>query len=74
MQDITHTPRKGEFLVPAGARSGTCRSCKAPVIWTVTIKGAHMPLSAATVQERDGQQYALAHFADCPHGKGWSKK
>ena len=73
-QEAQPEPRKGEYLIPPGARSGTCRSCKAPVIWTITPKGAHMPLSEATIQERDGQRYALAHFSDCPHGKGWSKK
>lgn len=67
-------PRKGEYLIPAGARAGSCRSCGAPVLWITTAKGSAMPLSVATIEERDGERYALSHFADCPQGKGWSKK
>lgn len=67
-------PRKGEYLIPAGAREGTCRSCGAPVVWITTAKGSAMPLSTATIEERGGERYALSHFSDCPQGKGWSKK
>jgi hypothetical protein len=67
-------PRKGEYLIPAGARDGACRSCGADVLWITTAKGSAMPLSAATIEERDGDRYALSHFADCPQGKGWGKK
>lgn len=72
--DSPPAPRKGEYLIPPGATNGTCRSCNAPVIWMSTANGRPMPLSAATTQEREGQRYALSHFADCPHAKGWSKK
>lgn len=67
-------PRKGEYLIPAGARAGSCRSCGADVLWITTAKGSAMPLSVATIEERDGERYALSHFSDCPQGKGWSKK
>jgi hypothetical protein len=67
-------PRKGEYLVPLGTREGTCRSCGAAVLWITTPKGSAMPLSAATREERSGETYALSHFADCPQGKGWSKR
>lgn len=67
-------PRKGEYLIPAGARAGSCRSCGADVLWITTAKGSAMPLSSATIEERDGEQYALSHFSDCPQAKGWSKK
>jgi hypothetical protein len=67
-------PRKGEQLIPAGARHGQCRSCQADVIWISTANGRPMPLSIATIEERDGQRFALPHFVNCPQGKGWSKR
>jgi len=66
-------PRRGEVEVPAGAPGGTCRSCGADILWITTARGAQMPLSVATLEERDGQRFALSHFADCPQGKGWRK-
>lgn len=67
-------PRKGEYLIPVGARAGSCRSCGADVLWITTTKGSAMPLSSATIEERGVERYALSHFADCPEAKGWSKK
>lgn len=67
-------PRKGEYLIPAGARAASCRSCGADVLWITTAKGSAMPLSVATIEERGGERHALSHFSDCPQGKGWSKK
>jgi hypothetical protein len=66
-------PRKGEQLIPAGARHGQCRSCQADIIWISTANGRPMPLSTATIEERDGQRWALSHFSDCPHSKGWKR-
>lgn len=66
--------RKGEYEIPAGARPGKCRSCNADVLWVTTSNGQSMPLSVATIQERNDTKYALSHFADCPQGKGWSKR
>jgi hypothetical protein len=66
--------RKGEYEVPQHARQGHCRSCDAPVIWTTGARGGHVPLSVASIVERDGKQFALSHFADCKHAKAWSKK
>jgi len=65
--------RKGEYRIPAGAREGTCRSCGAAVVWVATKGGAGMPLSIATIEERDDERYAVTHFADCEQAKGWSK-
>src|SRR6476660_4136667 len=66
------TPRHGEYIVPKGARHGYCRSCGRGIAWTKTPAGRPMPLSRASVIERDGVRYALAHFVDCPHGRSWS--
>lgn len=77
------TARPGEFIVPATSINSTeplllntarCRSCKAAVIWTVTEAGKNMPLSAATVEVRDGTLYALSHFSDCPNAKEHRKR
>lgn len=64
--------RIGEYEVPANGAIATCRSCGAVMVWTKTHKGRAMPLSVATVEERDGTRYALAHFVDCLDAKKWS--
>lgn len=66
--------RRGEYEVPEHATPTTCRSCGAAMVWIKTANGRAMPLSLATVETRDGVRYALAHFADCPEAKEWSKK
>lgn len=66
--------RKGEYAVPQGATPVRCRSCGAGMIWVKTAAGRAMPLSVATIEERDGSRFALAHFSDCPESKVWSGK
>jgi hypothetical protein len=56
------------------ANEGTCRSCGAQIVWTVTENGKRMPLSKATEQRRyliDGDVCRSvlvyqSHWADCP--------
>lgn len=67
-------PRRGEYPLPPGARVESCRSCGARIVWLHTPAGRSLPLSLATVQTRGGVTYALAHFADCPDAKDWSRK
>lgn len=66
--------RKGEYELPAHAQLGTCHSCGAPVAWIQTKKRRFMPLSIATIEERDGVRYALSHFIDCPDATKWSRR
>lgn len=70
----TNEPRKGEYPLPDGADLAECRSCGAAIVWTRTSNGRAMPLSVATVVEREGQKWALSHFADCAHSRDWSRK
>jgi len=72
--DLFTVQRAGEYPIPDGAAVVRCRSCRAQIVWVRTEAGKVMPLSIATVQERDGVRYALTHFADCPHSKEWSRK
>lgn len=58
--------RPGEHVVPPQPGRGTCRSCGAQVLWIKTDNGKNIPLDPTTIQERDGQKYALVHFARCP--------
>ena len=51
-----------------------CRSCGKPMIFIRTDAGKAMPLSAATIEMRDGKRFALPHWADCAQAKEWSKK
>lgn len=46
------------FPVPEGARTTSCRSCGAAVIWIVTEAGKRMPVDASTRE---------SHFATCPN-------
>lgn len=66
--------RRGEYELPEIATPTTCRSCGAAMVFIKTAQGKALPLSLATVEERDGKRYALAHFADCPQSKEWSKR
>lgn len=65
--------RKGEYEV-SGDAIERCRSCGALIIWRRTESGKAIPLSVATIEERDGTRFALSHFADCPHAKDWSRR
>jgi hypothetical protein len=68
-------PRKNEYVVTLGEtrRKSACRSCGADICWKKTISGAQVPLSLATLIDRDGELFALSHFTDCPQGNAWSK-
>lgn len=66
--------RRGEYELPPNATPVKCQSCGAGMVWIKTAAGRAMPLSVATVETRDGIKYALAHFADCPQAKKWSKR
>lgn len=68
------SPRRGEYPLPEGARVEHCRSCGAEIVWAQTAQGKAIPLSLATAQTRNGVQYLLSHFSDCPDGKEWSKR
>jgi hypothetical protein len=67
-------PRRGEYLLPEGAKIEQCRSCGAQIVWATTAADRPIPLSLATVQTCDGQKWLLSHFSDCPDSKGWSNK
>lgn len=64
----------GYFILPAGAQRARCRSCQAEIAYIITARGQRMPLDVAKSEERDGQTWALTHFATCPEGKAWSQK
>jgi hypothetical protein len=64
--------RAHEYELPLDAWTGKCRSCGAAMAFIRTERGKVMPLSLATVEERDGKRYCLSHFADCPDAKEWS--
>jgi len=66
--------RPHEYALPPDLYTSKCRSCGAMMAWTKTPNGKAMPLSLATVEERDGVRFALPHFVDCPQAKEWSKR
>jgi len=72
--DLFTGQRAGEYAIPPDAQVAHCRSCEAEIVWARTEGGRAIPLSLKTVEERGGVRYALTHFADCPHGKEWSKR
>lgn len=71
--DLFTNQRAGEYLVPEQAQPAQCASCGAWMVWTRTTAGKAIPLSLATAEMRDGQRYALTHFADCPESRQWRK-
>ncbi len=73
-QTPASAPRSGEYPLPVESSSEACRSCGAAVVWATTTNGRAIPLSVATIQWRDGQRWALAHFSDCPEGKDWRRR
>lgn len=66
--------RPHEYALPSDCWTGKCRSCGAPMAFVVTPNGKAMPLSLATIEEREGVRYCLPHFVDCPDAKDWSKR
>jgi len=66
--------RPHEYALPFPVRIVDCQSCGAKMTWVTTANGKAMPLSLATVEEREGVRYALPHFIDCPDAKEWSKR
>ena len=66
--------RPGEYELPPNAHPTRCASCGMGMTFVRTKGGKMMPLSLATVEERDGVRYALPHFIDCPQAKEWSTK
>ena len=68
--------RPNEYLVPDKAKTTSCSSCGAGIIWTKTSKnGRAIPLSVATIRTADnGSCVALPHFVDCPHAAQHRKR
>lgn len=66
--------RPHEYIVPVNAYRGVCRSCGAAMAFVPTKAGSKMPVALSTLETRDGVDYALPHFIDCPQAKEWSKK
>ncbi len=57
---------------------GTCRSCKAPVVWIrLEASGKAIPCDPKVlVIVTDGGQIArgrVSHFATCPQAKDWRR-
>lgn len=65
--------RSHEYPIPPVASIVSCRSCGAAIVWTHTPTGRAVPLALSTAQTRDGQQYAVSHFRDCPDAKAWGR-
>jgi len=67
--------RPGEYMLPKVALMPTrCQSCKAAIVFLRTKAGTMMPLALSTVEERDGDSYALPHWFDCPSADQWHNK
>lgn len=66
--------RPNEYPIPAASALSRCGSCGAGMVWVKTAKGNAMPLSTATIEEREGIKYALPHWIDCEHADKWRKR
>jgi hypothetical protein len=67
-------PRPGEYVIPAGAQPGTCKSCGASIVWAKTPQDRFIPLALGTARDVGGVRYATTHYADCPHGREWKRR
>jgi hypothetical protein len=65
--------RPGEYPIPPRARAEHCGSCGASITWAMTPGGRATPLDLGTVERRDGQRWALTHFARCPQSREWRR-
>jgi hypothetical protein len=65
--------RIGEYPIPERAKVQYCGSCGASITWTKTSGGRATPLDLRTVERRDGQRFALTHFATCPQSREWRR-
>lgn len=64
--------------------AATCHSCGAPILWAVTVKGAHIPLDPTParrfVPTGEGPDEVAqmdtyeTHFATCPHAAQHRKR
>lgn len=57
--EISVVWEKGVFTVTED-NQGECRSCQAPILWTITKKGKKMPVDMPT------EGPTTSHFATCP--------
>jgi hypothetical protein len=64
---IVKTDRDFSFYVTVDTES-TCRSCGAPILWCVTVKGKKMPVDLP-----DNNEPTTSHFATCPDAATWRK-
>jgi hypothetical protein len=56
---------------------GKCRSCRADIVWLMTVGGKRMPVNAETVRAGDtiyehGRH--VSHFSTCPEQEQWRRK
>jgi hypothetical protein len=62
---VVHDPARDVYTQVAA-----CRSCGAPVYWSLTTAGKRAPFDV----DADGQPTRTNHFATCPHAAAWSKR
>jgi len=67
-------PRAGEYPIPDGATSTTCRSCGAAIVWARTEADKAIPLALSTARDCGGQRVAMNHFVDCEHSREWRQR
>lgn len=63
--------RRIDFPVPENTHQVSCDSCHLPIWWTVTAKGARMPLDVRSALTVEGTTRAESHFAHCPNAGRW---
>ena len=66
---LTNSQRKAISAISYVASIGnasTCRSCHAPIVWVVTVKGKRTPLNLGDPP--------TPHFMTCPNADKWRRK
>lgn len=65
---IQVTTERGNTFRVTEENQSECRSCGAPILWCVTVKGKKMP-----VDMPEGDEPTTSHFSTCPDGDTWRK-
>lgn len=66
------------WAVPAGTREASCRSCDAPIYWTLTANGARVPIDCdadgAYPPTPTADGFGPSHFLTCTNPAPFSGK
>jgi hypothetical protein len=67
--EIEVATERGNLFRVTEDNPAECRSCGAPILWCITVKGKKMPVDVPAVEGEP----TTSHFATCPQAGEWRK-